>query len=112
MPLLSSSRGSLSCTNPEVDVLYAPPFEATMPYTLTRPDAPGRLSTDTLVSIVVPCYNEEAVLPLLFDRLRSVLASWDCRYEVLFVDDGSTDGTWELLCDAIEANPTWKAVRL
>jgi dolichol-phosphate mannosyltransferase len=83
-----------------------------MPYSVLHPTSPGRLHGDTLVSIVVPCFNEEAVLPLLFERLRSVLASWDCRYEVLFVDDGSTDRTWDLLCDALAVNQGWKAVRL
>src|SRR5690349_13533551 len=83
-----------------------------MPYTLLHPDSKGRLGPDTLVSVVVPCYNEEAVLPLLFDRLRDVLETWHCRYEVVLVDDGSTDGTWDLLCEASQSDLSWKAIRL
>lgn len=43
------------------------------------------------VSIVIPVYNEEAVLPLLFARLYPVLENLNRRYEIIFVDDGSRD---------------------
>jgi len=46
-----------------------------------------------LVSIVIPLFNEEAVLPILVSRLNDVMARLDCRTEVVFVDDGSRDGT-------------------
>jgi len=45
------------------------------------------------LSVVVPMYNEEAVLPLLVKRLRAAADGWGVSYEVLCVDDGSTDGT-------------------
>lgn len=72
----------------------------------------GRMTQDTLVSIVIPCFNEEQVLPLLFKRLRDTLSQWKSRVEVILVDDGSTDRTWELLCEAHETDTRWKAVRL
>ena len=54
------------------------------------------------LSVVIPVYNEaENVRPLL-DRLGTVLASWSGKVEILFVDDGSTDQTVELLKQAQE----------
>ncbi|WP_460068577.1 glycosyltransferase family 2 protein [Streptomyces sp. YKOK-I1] len=51
----------------------------------------------TVLSVVIPMYNEEEVLPALVSRLRPVLAGLDEPYEVVAVDDGSTDRTAELL---------------
>ncbi|UQA95138.1 glycosyltransferase family 2 protein [Streptomyces halobius] len=45
------------------------------------------------LSIVVPCYNEEAVLGRFDGRIRAVLGSLAMEYELCYVDDGSTDGT-------------------
>lgn len=75
-------------------------------------DAPGRLTSETLVSLVIPCFNEEQVLPLLFERLRAVVGGWPWRFEVILVDDGSSDRTWELLSECHRRDPRWKAVRL
>ncbi|MFE6410107.1 glycosyltransferase family 2 protein [Streptomyces sp. NPDC057837] len=50
-----------------------------------------------LISIVVPCYNEQAVLEHFHRRLDHHLATAPDTYEVLFVDDGSTDSTLEVL---------------
>lgn len=49
------------------------------------------------ISVVVPLYNEEDNVSELHDRLKSVLDSTGTEYEVIFVDDGSTDRTLELL---------------
>jgi undecaprenyl-phosphate 4-deoxy-4-formamido-L-arabinose transferase len=49
------------------------------------------------VSVVVPVYNEEANLPLLMDRMEAALRTMGRPYEVVFVDDGSRDGSLELL---------------
>jgi len=50
-----------------------------------------------LLSLVIPLFNEEAVLPLLVERLETVLRRLDCDTEVIFVDDGSRDGTLALV---------------
>lgn len=57
------------------------------------------------VSIVVPVYNEEANVPELRDRLQQSLDTLGKRWEVVFVNDGSTDGTKGLL-DDIAASDT------
>ncbi|MGZ5426487.1 MAG: glycosyltransferase, partial [Thermoanaerobaculia bacterium] len=49
------------------------------------------------VSVVVPVYNEEANLPALLPRLLPVLAGLSRPYEVVFADDGSRDGSLEIL---------------
>ncbi len=49
------------------------------------------------LSVVVPVHNEEGVIPSLFDRLRGVLNGLGDPWEVIFVDDGSTDGSWHVI---------------
>ena len=49
------------------------------------------------VSIVVPLLNEHESLPILAERLHRVLGEMAVRYEVIFVDDGSTDGSWPVI---------------
>ncbi len=58
-----------------------------------------------VLSIVIPVYNEEAVLPSLFDRLYRVLDGIGKPYEVVFVDDGSVDRSVALLRGQHEARP-------
>jgi glycosyltransferase involved in cell wall biosynthesis len=49
------------------------------------------------ISVVIPIYNEEENLALLYDELTGVMQSLDCSYEILFVDDGSTDTSLTIL---------------
>lgn len=49
------------------------------------------------VSIVIPLLNEEENVRLLYQQLKPVIDAEDKRYEVILVDDGSTDGTYEVL---------------
>ena len=64
-----------------------------------------------LISIIVPCYNEEEVLPELFRRLDAAARTWEYDYEVVCVDDGSTDRTWELLRVQSASASRWKGLR-
>ena len=64
------------------------------------------------VTVVVPVYNEEAVLPLLVERLRPAADGWGASYEVLCVDDGSTDATPVVLQRLRREWPQVRVVRL
>ena len=58
------------------------------------------------ISIVVPVYNSEGILPELISRLGNVLPGLAKRFEVILVNDGSRDGSWGVVCD-LEAKYTW-----
>ncbi len=62
------------------------------------------------ISLVIPCYNEELVLPKLFDRLTNAAQNWNKDWEVVCVDDGSKDKTWEILNSQSKLDPRWKAI--
>jgi polyisoprenyl-phosphate glycosyltransferase len=64
-----------------------------------------------LLSVVIPCYDEIEVLPLLEERLRSSLASVGMPWEIVFVDDGSKDGSYERLVGLSAADARFKVVR-
>ncbi len=58
----------------------------------------GAVATPTPVTVVIPCYNEELILPYLANTLTSVEAELtEYNFTFIFVDDHSTDGTWEAL---------------
>jgi len=65
-----------------------------------------------LLTVVVPMYDEEAVLPIFFETIRPVLDGLSVDYELLVVDDGSRDGTADLLVAAAESWPQLRLVRL
>jgi glycosyltransferase involved in cell wall biosynthesis len=62
------------------------------------------------ISIVIPLYNEEQSLRELYDRIRSALNRGG-RFEVLFVDDGSTDGSMKVLHDLRQRDKRVKIIR-
>ncbi|MDD5194068.1 MAG: glycosyltransferase family 2 protein [Candidatus Omnitrophica bacterium] len=48
-------------------------------------------------SVVVPVFNEQEVLPAFYERLKNTLDNLGLSYEIVFVDDGSTDGSYSIL---------------
>jgi polyisoprenyl-phosphate glycosyltransferase len=64
------------------------------------------------LSILVPCFNEVAVLPALQARLLKCLTDLGVAWEVVLVDDGSADKTYELLAAMHRADPRFKVVGL
>ena len=64
------------------------------------------------LSIVIPVLNEREALPQLFDEVRATCASLGRSWEAVFVDDGSTDGSWDVLEDLSRAHPEVRAVKL
>lgn len=71
-----------------------------------------RLDSSVLVSLVIPCFNEDEVLPLLIERVIAAAEFWGCRYEVILVDDGSTDRTWDIISEQHVHDNRWKGIRL
>ncbi|MCA9415514.1 MAG: glycosyltransferase family 2 protein [Candidatus Omnitrophica bacterium] len=65
-----------------------------------------------IVSIVIPAYNEEDCLAEVHDRLTQVLSKLETAYEILFVDDGSADGTFERIRSISDRDPTVRGLRL
>jgi undecaprenyl-phosphate 4-deoxy-4-formamido-L-arabinose transferase len=57
------------------------------------------------LSVVIPVYNEEAVLPALFARLYPALDKLGCSYEVVFVNDGSVDRSAAMLREQFQRRP-------
>jgi glycosyltransferase involved in cell wall biosynthesis len=64
------------------------------------------------LSVVIPVYNEEESLEPLVDELRLVLDSAGRSYEIVIVDDGSTDGTYRVILRLHQKGPGLKAIRL
>src|SRR5262249_35091495 len=64
------------------------------------------------LSVVIPVYNEEENLPLLWPELRAVLDGLGLAYEVLFVDDGSRDRSAEIVRGFRDEDPRVRLVRL
>lgn len=64
-----------------------------------------------MISIVIPVHNEEENLPQLYERLSEAARAWDEDYEVIVVDDCSTDGSPELLAKFHVEDPRWKSLR-
>ena len=63
------------------------------------------------VSIVVPAYNEAESLPELCDWISRVMKTHGFHYEVIIVDDGSSDGTWETTVGLSKDNGRIKGLR-
>ena len=65
-----------------------------------------------MLSIVIPIHNEEHSILPLYDRLTAVLEQLQRPYEILFVDDASTDRSFELLANLVETDGHLKVIRL
>lgn len=64
------------------------------------------------ISVIVPVYNSEASLPVLVERIKPVLDDHADEYELILINDGSKDGSWEVICDLRERHPWIKSVNL
>lgn len=75
-----------------------------------RPHSDSR--GNLFLSVVVPCKNEEAVLRDTHERLTRVLQDNGTTFEIVYVDDGSTDSTFDLLCDLRSGDSRARVVQL
>ncbi len=64
------------------------------------------------LSIVVPCFNEQDSLPEFHRRMSAAVRATGEAYEIVFVDDGSSDRTWEVLRALSATDPTVVAIKL
>jgi glycosyltransferase involved in cell wall biosynthesis len=68
--------------------------------------------TAPLISVVIPLYNEGAQLSELLADLKRALQNVGCRFEMVLVDDGSSDDTWTKVKDEARICPDLRAIRL
>ena len=65
----------------------------------------------TDISIVVPLYNEAESLPHLAEWIDRVMKEHGFSYEVVMVDDGSRDGSWQVIEELHQKNPAYRGVK-
>ena len=58
-----------------------------------------------MLSVIMPAYNEEDMIPVAAETLARILDEAGIAFELLFVNDGSRDGTWDAICRAREKDP-------
>lgn len=59
-----------------------------------------------LISLIVPCYNEQEALPIFYKETKKVLETMNCEHEFVFVNDGSKDETLTILKDLAQKDKT------
>lgn len=70
------------------------------------------MKEDSFVSIVIPVYNDQEVLHELHRRLKIVIEENIVQSEIIFIDDGSVDGSLSMLLEIKEENPSVKVIEL
>lgn len=73
---------------------------------------PAPITAAPVLSLVVPMLNEAEMVPIIVGKLTQVLVEIGESFEIIFVNDGSTDGTQSLLDDAHAADPRIKVIHL
>jgi len=69
------------------------------------------MNSDLLLSVVIPLRNEAPTLIRLHQQVVATLQAMACHFEIIFVDDGSTDGSHEILAQIVKNHPHCCAVR-
>ena len=89
----------------------------TQPTSSDRTSLTGTLAAGTdprdepvLISIVIPVFNEEATLDMLFSSLRDGLATLGVSYEIVLIDDGSRDRTSEMIAEMTRRDARFRSV--
>jgi glycosyltransferase involved in cell wall biosynthesis len=86
-----------------------PPARFTLAHPQSAPfNAP--LSHDQMISVTVPVYNEAEALPILAERVTTVLEQLGKPWELIFINDGSLDGSEDVLDELAAKNPSIKVV--
>lgn len=79
---------------------------------VSLPPPPVLRSAVPHVGVVIPCFNEQDAIPALIERLQDLALLLPGDVSFLLVDDGSRDGTWELLSATCAADSRFAAIRL
>jgi polyisoprenyl-phosphate glycosyltransferase len=66
----------------------------------------------SVVSVIAPVYNESAGLETFVTRVEGVLADWSGSFEIILVDDGSSDGSWSRMEVIAKEHPAVRGVKL
>ena len=63
------------------------------------------------ISVIIPLYNEEESIGELFAWIKRVMEANNFTYEVIFISDGSTDRSWDIICGLQQQNATVRGIR-
>lgn len=63
------------------------------------------------LTILIPLLNEKESLPELHDWIKKVMAANGYSHEILFIDDGSTDGSWNIICELAAADSSVRGIK-
>ena len=63
------------------------------------------------ISVVIPLYNEAESLPELYAWIERVMKEYGFSYEVIFVNDGSTDESWQVISDLAAKSDCVKGIK-
>ena len=83
-----------------------------MTETEPSPELKASAQLDPALTVVIPCHNEELNIPTLYDALKTQIASCVVTYEIIFVDDGSTDRTVQVVRELMPRDPGVRLLRL
>ncbi len=70
------------------------------------------MAEEPYLSLVIPCYNEQENVDVLLDRVNGAMSLLGRPFEVLLIDDGSTDNTPKLLADGMTRFPWLRVIRM
>ncbi len=83
----------------------------TPPAVHSAPETPASQPTEIAISVVIPVYNEAQSVQPLYEALHAELERLGKSYEIIYVDDGSRDGSFEALKALHESDPHVRVVR-
>ena len=63
-----------------------------------------------MLSVIIPSYNEEQMISMTAKTISDVLVSENIDHEILFVNDGSSDKTWDIICEEAKKDPHVRGV--
>jgi dolichol-phosphate mannosyltransferase len=72
----------------------------------------GSPEANVVISVVVPVYNSAGTIPELCKRTRAALETLGVRYELVLIDDGSSDGSFAVLCQEQRSDPCLRIVKM